>query len=121
MEGAAAEAGALAAGGRSVGLRTRLVVLVLAAVLPAFVILVRNAARERAAILEGAAEDAQQHARVVAGRGSEILASAKPYVELIAANEVVRRGDAAARNRLFADLVAASKDRLRNIGLIALD
>lgn len=122
MEGdaAARETGTLRAGSRFGGLRTRLVVLVLAAVLPAFVVLGRKAARDRQEILEGAAESARDHARVAAVQGSRILDAAVPYVDLLAQHPVVRGGDAAQRTALFRRL-RGSDDRYLNIGLIARD
>jgi PAS domain S-box-containing protein len=98
-------------------LRVRLILLVLLAIIPALAIMLYTAAesRRREAVL--AQEEALTLTELIASREEESIESARQLLIALAQLPVVRQGDAAACNTLFADLIEEYPD-YNTLGLV---
>src|SRR5438093_1055558 len=100
--------------------RSRLIVLILLVVLPAFALVTYRGLEARRDAATNAREASLRTARLAAGRQEQLIESAHQLLFSIAQLPPVRQRDVAACNELFAMLLNRYP-RYANIGLIGRD
>lgn len=91
------------------GLRARLIVLVLAAILPASILMLVSSFEQRQAMVEKQREGALANAKLLAGYQGRLIESTQQLLEWIAQYPEVQAGDAQACKRRLEQLLANSR------------